>query len=292
MKKMLCRGAREALLLAAALVGGERAYAGLPTPEVSLAERVALADGVFVGKVKALEDALVEAAPLLKVRGAGMVSYRVAVVRVDAAMVGVKAGDEVRVAFDSAPRLEAKPGSGIVGRARLEADQEGIFFLKKHPDQPFYVARSAVDFLDKAKTKDFDKVVVLVRRCVRLQDDPDAGLRSKSIDDRLLTAALLVYRYRTVQWVCAAAPKTRPVDAAQSKLILEALAEGPFVDEVPELGLARWRLFFRLGLTRDDGWVQPRKLKETAPAARKWLTENAATYRLQRYVPDDTPDEE
>ena len=37
----------------------------------------------------------------------------------------------------------------------------------------------------------------MVKRCVKLLEKPTAGLKSKDASDRLLTASLLINRYRT-----------------------------------------------------------------------------------------------
>ena len=46
-------------------------------------------------------------------------------------------------------------------------------------------------------------------------------------------------------------------------------------------------LFLWLGLTEADGWTEPRSPKEYPAAAQAWLRANAATYRIQRYVPEE-----
>jgi hypothetical protein len=261
--------------------------AGFPLPEVSLPQRVALADLVFVGKVQTLEENLVEANPLLKVPGAGKVPFRMAVVRVDTVIVGPRKLDEARVGFVET----GAPGTRFVGtpsgQAKLQAGQEGIFFVRKHPDEAFCVAAAAWNFLDRSQAKEFDVNVALVKRCAGLLQDPAAGLRSKDADHRLLTAAMLIFRYRTVQWVLQGPSRTEPIDAEQSKLLLSILAEGPLDEENPRLRLSRFKLFLRLGLTPADGWHPPRILKEVPAAAARWLQENGSMYRVQRFVPPE-----
>jgi hypothetical protein len=97
---------------------------------------------------------------------------------------------------------------------------------------------------------------------------------------------MLVVRYRTPRAVHGAEPRTAPIAAGQSRLILEALAEADWTRADEHRPLA---LFLRLGLTKKDGWVVPGELKLVAPAARKWLRENAPTYRIRRYAPAESP---
>ncbi len=53
--------------------------------------------------------------------------------------------------------------------------------------------------------------------------------------------------------------------------------------------MGRLRLFFRLGLTNRDGWKSVRSDKEAALAAQSWLRANASTYRIRRYVAEESP---
>ena len=43
-------------------------------------------------------------------------------------------------------------------------------------------------------------------------------------------------------------------------------------------------MFYRLGVTAADGWTQPKDFKQFPEAAKKWLTDNADKYRIQRFV--------
>lgn len=266
------------------------AHALVPLTAPPLPERVALADLIALGKVTALEDMLVEASPLVKIPGvAKKVSYRIAIVAIDKPLLGTEDGKRVRVGFMPPAENDGKPGRGAARFARVElkAGQEGCFFLRKHADEPFYVVQAAYDVVDKAKTKEFDKEIAQVKRCVRLLAEVDAGLQSKQADDRLLTAALLIYRYRTPRHVYRGTPKTEPIDAAQSKQILAALVEANWNAKEAAAAPQPLSLFLRLGLTAQDGWKPPDVLAEVAPAARKWLREHGGTYRIRRYLPPE-----
>jgi hypothetical protein len=275
------------MLLAAALPAG----AVVPLTVPPLPERVALADLIALGKVTTVEDELVQAGPLVKIPGVTKkVSYRIAALSIKSPLLGADKVDRVRVAFapPAAGGAKSSRGTNRFALVRLAAGDEGCFFLRKHPDEPFYVASAAYDFLDK-KTKDFDKEVAQVKRCVRLLADAGAGLQAKLADDRLLTATLLIYRYRTPRYVYRGKPQTEAIEAEQSKCILAALAEGNWsTKETPAPG-SPLSLFLRLGLTKADGWETPTALADVAPAARKWLHDHAADYRIRRYVPPEEP---
>ena len=265
------------------------ASAIVPLTAPPLPERVALADMIVLGKVSAVEDELVEAAPLVKIPGVTKkVSFRIAVVSVQSSLLGAEKIEHVRVAFAPPATDGAKSGRGTsrLALVRLAAGDEGCFFLRKHPDELLYVAAAAYDFVDKAKTKAFDQEITQVKRCVHLIGDPKAGLGAEKGEDRLLTAALLIYRYRTPRQVYRGKPKTEPVDAEQSRRITAALAEGDWSTKETPAPVSPLSLFLRLGLTKEDGWEIPPVLAEVAPAARKWLRDHP-DYRIRRYLPPD-----
>ena len=260
-------------------------WAVVPVTKPPVAQRVALADCVVVGKVKALEAQLVEAAPLLKIRGVDKLPYQVAVVQVESMIIGPKDLKEVRIAY--VPPQSAKGAFRRFAQVELSVDQEGCFFVRKHPDDSFYVAQASYDLTDKAKEKDFAKELQTVKRCARLLQNPSAGLKAKDAADRQLTAAILLYGYRTPTVVYTGKPKTEPIDAEQSRLILAAIAEGDWSVEGGPAQITSLSLFVRLGLREEDGWVQPRKLEDWPAAAQKWLQKHASSYRIQKYVPEE-----
>lgn len=272
---------RLAVLTCVTLLGSALPAFGLvPRVDPSVVERVALADCIVVGKVTAIEAQAVEALPPLNVSGAKKVRYQVAVIDARESLVGAKGVRRLRVAF-LAPDAE---GSGPRFRrwplVELTVGQEACLFLATHPEETFLVARAPYDVLDR-KSKGFDQDLAQTRRCARLLDDPNAGLRSKAAEDRLLTAALLIFRYRTPRYVYSGPPQTEAIDAGQSKLMLAALAEADWHKAGGEI--APLALFFRLGLTAGDGWNQPQDLQQIRAAARTWLHDQGSVYRIRRY---------
>jgi hypothetical protein len=248
-----------------------------------------LADLVLVGRVTALEPDLVEASPLLKVPRVNKIPYQVAVVSIQTPILGIKTPRQIRVGYVVLP--SATPGSDVkyrrLARIKLDEGQEGCFFLTKHPDESFYVAQAAYEFLDKSKTKSYDTKLAEIKHCAQLLRDPDAGLQANPPVDRLLTAAMLIFRYRTARYAYSGKPTTAPIDPNQSRRILNALAEADWKEEEAPLELSPFSLFMRLDLTQEDGWTPPRSVPEQISAAKKWLRENAGTYRIQRYVPKE-----
>src|SRR5438132_4282606 len=71
------------------------ARAVIPSIKPPVAQRVALADFVVVGKVKALDTGLIYAAPMLKIPGVGKIPYQIAVLSVQSMIVGGKEPKEM-----------------------------------------------------------------------------------------------------------------------------------------------------------------------------------------------------
>jgi len=265
-----------------------RAMMIAPAP---IPQRVAQSDAVVIGKVTGFGDKLVNAKAIF---GDAKVDYQIAIVRVEDAFLGAKDAKEIKVGFVPPPPPPVPmPGPGPVliikrhPQFNLTLDQEACLFLVKHPTEDFYVGVQYYDFINKTGDANFDKSMDEVRRAAKLLADPAAGFKSKEADDRFLTAALLVTRYRMRR--VGGAGKTEPIDAEQSKQILQALADA---DWAPKVGgpvgfrLTPQRVFFQLGLTPKDGWTQPKDFNQTADEAKKWLQDNADKYRIEHFVAD------
>src|SRR6266849_6996733 len=112
-----------------------RAVVPLVAPPVP--KRVALADLVVVGKLTAIEDDLVDASPLLKIPGVSKnVSYRVAVVTIDSVLLGGKKDEtKVRVGVFQPAKKAGEDRPARSPKVQFVVDQQGCFFLRKHPDE-------------------------------------------------------------------------------------------------------------------------------------------------------------
>ncbi|HVS34492.1 MAG TPA: hypothetical protein VMS17_02855 [Gemmataceae bacterium] len=275
------------LVLAASPVCA-RAMMIAPPP---LSQRTALADAVVVGKVTGFGEKLVSAVPP---GGGDKVDYQIAIVQVGDAAAGLKDAKEIKVGFLPPPPTPPQPGPGpVLIRKRypqftLTQDQEACLFLVKHPTGDFYIGVNYYDIIDK-KTPDFDKSLDEIKRCAKLLADATASLKGKNNDDRFLTASMLIARYRTAK---PGQTKTEPIDAEQSKLILQALADADWNPKPPQPGvfmgfqMTPQVAFFRLNLTPQDGWMLPKDPKDIPDAAKQWLKDNVEKYPIQRFVAD------
>src|SRR5262249_54748058 len=86
------------------------------------------------------------------------------------------------------------------------------------------------DVVDKKNADAFKVELAEAQRCARLLEAPEAGLTSKDADERLLTAGLLILKYRTAR---DGAGAFEPADAKLSRLILLTLADADWNKQGP-----------------------------------------------------------
>jgi hypothetical protein len=268
---------RALVLVGLALVGSLRADMIAPPPA---SQRAAQAQFVVVGKVIKVADRSVPA-EMFKGDERRMM---VATVKVQESLLG-RPGKEIKVGtFITAPiAKDARPREIV--NINLVLDQEAMLFLQPHPTlKDTFVLPNYFDLVTKKDNPAFAAEREQVRKAATILKAPLASLRAKNAEDRFLAAALLISRYRTP--VPGNDSKTEPVPAAETKLLLEALAEADWKAERGPLGfyLAPRGLFFRLGLTPADGWKQPDDFNQIEPEAKKWLKANAEKFKLQRFV--------
>lgn len=246
----------------------------VPRPP-AVAHHVALADAVLVGRIVALEDKDVEAAPD---PGVGMERYRVAVLSVTERISGAKDAKTVRIFFlpKVEPRLPWRNPQPKLG-------DDGVFFLTRHFKEDFYLLPVIHDFEPRAGP-DFDKQLREARETAKLLDERLDALRSKNVNTRLKVASLLVARYCATDRTTL---KKEAIDAAESKLILKAILDGDlFAPPKPDRPNS-WTTFLALGLTPADGWKLPvddKTVKDFRDVARVWLEKNWESHRLKRNV--------
>lgn len=265
------------------------------------ATRVALADAIVIGRVVSLEKDEVSLPAYPGAPATAKTNYRVAVVQVAEAIKGAKGLKTVRVGFFAPPKMipggPVPPGGGIrpirpgfrpgLRRVELQVGQSGLLYLTKSADKDLYLIPGMYDFT-QSTSPNYDNESQEARKGAKLLADPMAGLKAKDNSTRFLTAALLITQYRHFR---PGKNTTEPIDAEESKLILQALADADWnAQPAGRVGrpLTPLSVFYQLGVTAKDGWQPPKRI--TSPqdfpnAARAWLREHAGTYRIQRIVP-------
>lgn len=265
-----------------------------PSP---IPDRVATADMVVIGKITSIEDKTVKAS---QYPGApNKAEYKIAMIQIESLLKGPKGLTHVRLGFvppppPAPPQPAPQPGQPVrivkgprqFPQLNHTVGQEACFFLTKHAEGDFMVAPMYFSVIEK-KSANFDKEIAVVKRCTKLLEDPRASLQSRDADERLTTAALLLGSYRNRK-PGNPNPKTEPIDAAESALILKAIAEGDWSKPFNIQDVSPQMVFNRLNLTAKDGW-NPGQFKnyqtEFPAAAQKWLKDNAQSFRIQKFVP-------
>lgn len=253
--------------------------------------RVAQADAVILGKVTALEAKTVKAERFQGDKDMG--EYLIATVKINEAIVGGKDVTHIKVGFVPAALTpeapEEQPGKFrpvLPGGPRgtppsLTKGQEAILFLVPHHKENFYILRQNTDVVD-VKSPEYKQIGEELKKIAKVYADPLAALKVKDAEERFRSAALLLYRYRTAK---VGQTKLEALDAEESKLILQALAEANW--DAPRIGgfqLHPQNVFYLVGAQAKDGWTQPRDFRQFAAAAKQWLKDNGEKFKLMRYV--------
>lgn len=265
------------------------AWALVAAPQ-PLPMRVASADAIFIGRVVALEDKDIQ---LPSFPGAKQTTtYRVAQVKVTDPISGVKE-ETIRVVFIAPPTLDPAQKRPIIissgGRGpKLDPGQDGLFLLNKHPagEGKIYQAPSFFNLVNRNSEK-FDKEVGEVKTVVRALQNPKEGLEAKDANERLLTAAALLTKYRTRS--AGKNPRQEPIAADESQLILKAIAEGSWPQQRRFDQIDSFSVFLMLNLTPKDGYTPAkgaRTIEEQYRAAQAWLKDNQTKHRIQKWTAD------
>lgn len=286
--------ARPALALAVfACAGNGLTARALMVRQAAVPERVVAADTIVVGKVVSIEDKEVEASAFPG--SPEKATYRVASIKVDEILSGAKGVTHVRVGFIPAPPVD--PGRPVrpirpAMNAQFTIGDEGVFFLARHHEADFQVVPPTVVHIDK-KADGFAKQVAFVRKAVQLMADPQKGLKADDAGDRFLTAAMLLQKYGTPRSRTGKPVQRELIPAEESKLILKALYDVDWTKQDSDYSLMPLSVFLRLGVQPKDGFKHPQPKpgqdynKLIQDAAKAWLKDNLATYRVQRFVEVD-----
>jgi hypothetical protein len=300
-------GAALAIGVTCALASAEQLKALVVAP-ARPGQLAAQADVVVIGKVAEIEKDTVESSAFPGAPKDQKTTYKIAVLKIDEAIVGGKGLTQFRVGFADGGAATAPPptrvGGGRVirpgGRApvSLTAGQEGCFFLTRHHEGDFYILTGNGAPLEK-KDENYEKLLSEVKKTAKILDEPVAALKAKDLNDRFQAAHVVLQRYQMNR---TGKPATRePIPAEESKLILATLAELPWQpkDATPrtggELPPSRSALWY---MVQQDmtGFKQPmfpvqRAGNEAVDANKIWeeattayLKDNADKVKLKGYL--------
>ena len=249
-RKILAAAAVAALFAAPAAAGGKRAIRIF-----SPVEKVAQSDAVVVGKVTSFDkDAMLP-------QHAGdpnKVAHKVAVVKVEKGLLGAGKMTEVKVAFVPPPKpnpnAPVRPVRGGFQPVELKEGQEATFFLTKHAGGDYYTVNPMFAPID-SKDENAKAATAVAAKAAAAIADPAKALKAEKAEDRYLAAAAVITKYRSFPQD-GRETTTEKVPAEETRLLLKALAEGDWSKYDPNMPNGS-QVFYSLGLTEQDGWVQP-----------------------------------
>lgn len=231
--------------------------------------RLARATVVVQGTVESIEDKTIEAVsdPTSKEKH----TYKIAKVKVSDVLMGSKDLKEVKV--------------GFFKEDELKPEKEAVFILTPHFQHPFLHCADSQYDLFAPDALNYNVWTKILRDAGRLLEMPNESLKSQEARERLLTAAVLISRYRD----STLGMKTEQIDVEQSKLLLRALRDADWGKEDKPYRLHPKPVFDLLGIEAKDGFNPPKDVTGARLAAENWLIDNHAKYRVTRFVPDAPP---
>jgi hypothetical protein len=247
-------------------------------PASGPAERALRSSVVVVGKVTSFEKDTIDA-PAYPGSTAKL-SYKVAVVKVETALAGADGLTHIKVGFAPTRRYETV----------LTEGQEGLFFLVRHHEGTFHIVPYMTPPFD-AKAAPFKGQLEEAQKALATVADPAKALKAEKPEDRAGAAAAIVFKLRTPPEGGFKGTEAVALTADESRPILKALAETPWVNDRRDLTLNGYRSFTLLGLTEADGWKLPAPeagkdfVEVTRAAYIKWLDGPGKDYRIKKLVP-------
>lgn len=245
-------------------------------------ERALRAPVVVVGKVTAIEKDTVDA-PLYP-GATNKVPHKIAVVKIGTGLIGADNLTHLKIGFvPPNPNLRRGPEN-----PDLKEGEEWLFFLTKNEAGNFL----AIPYMTppvKSDSPTFKDDVAGVTKVLAVFADPAKALKADKAADRFDAALALVTRYRTVP-EGARGVELVAISAAESKLILKALAGGEWRTARAGERMNGLSAFFSLGLNDKDGWKQPQAKpgEDFAALARaefaKWIDGPGKDYQIKKFV--------
>ncbi len=251
-------------------------------------EKLVRADVMVVGKVTALEKEMVTATPAQG--DPNKISYKLAVVKVENALLGAANLTHIKVGFvPPPPSATGRPIRGGFRVVNLTEGMEGLFYLTKHHSGQFYIIHPLMAPTD-SKSDGYKEQLALAKKGAAALADPMKLLKSDKADDRSFAASVLVRKYRAYPEGGGVYVNAK-IGADESRLILKGLAEASWKPE-PNGGTSEeYMAFGQLGLTNKDGWKYPMVkpgedfVAKTHEAFAKWVEGPGKDYRINKWVP-------
>ena len=203
---------------------------------VGLQQKLIAADAVVVGKVTKVEA---DPLDLAQFENGPKVPHTVATIKVGDALVGAKNVTHIKVVFPKpgepaaeqpvggAPGRRPVPIRGGFGPVAVTENQEGVFFLTKHPTASGYYQIQPGHLPLNAADENYKGELAKVTAAAGAFADPVKALSADKVDDRVQAALALAYKYRAyppnnVSGVIAEEPVPADVGKLLVKVLLDA----------------------------------------------------------------------
>jgi hypothetical protein len=267
------RSAGLALVVASMLCWASASRAYIALPKESLAQKVAVADCVVLGKITAIQDK-----PVQGKGGMRGVDFTIVEVEIKESLYGAKDKKQIRMGFPNIDKQGTKQGA----KPGRSVGQIGYFCGLRDGKNDFYIV--PVGCSSAEKDPGFEKDLTAVRRLCRLLEHAEEGLKSTDVEERLLTAYLLILRNCYAPWRRGMVGEAKPIHAEQSKRILLALAEGDWKKNRREVrgAVAALQLSVKFGAPPLKDFPPEAGEEQWVAAAKQWLKQNAETYRIHQ----------
>jgi len=274
-------------------------------------------DVVVIGKVIEVEKDVVEATAFKGAPKGEKVAYKIAVIKIEEAIIGGKGLTQFRVGFPEGaaaggtPVPPPPPGGGLrirpggpggrgMAPVALTAGTEGVFFLSQHHDGDFYIlAYNGMAAPLNKKDENFKKELEAIKKVAKTIDDPVTALKAKELDDRYAAATMILQRYNQSR---TGGTAREAIPAEENKLIVALMLELPWQPKLdqPRTGSdpvppSRSQLWYMIN-PNEQGFkqpvIKPAKPGEPQPdynkimdeATGSFLKDNAAKIKIKRFV--------
>jgi hypothetical protein len=170
-----------------------------------LQQKLIAADAVVVGQVTRIEADTLDVAQF---PDGPKVPHTVAVIKVADALVGSKNSTHVKVVFPKPGAEPVQPGGGGplrpipaplrggFGPVAVAENQEGVFFLSKHPTAAGYYQIQPGHLPLNVNDDTYRGELAKVTAAAGAFADPVKALSADKVDDRVQAALALAYKYR------------------------------------------------------------------------------------------------
>jgi len=258
------------------------------------------ADVVVVGKVAGIDKETVDLEPF---PGQPKVPHTVANIKIETALLGAKNVTHIKLAYVKPGDDQPGGGGGIdggpggrpgIGRPfpgrgfqpfTPAEDQEGVFFLKKHPtSDKHYVVQMGHNPVLSSDANYKDELAKVTGIATTLAD-PVKALKAGKEEDRVANALTLAQKYRT-------APQNNPsgvleetaIPAEETKLLLKVLTDADWVKEAdaPRLADALGLMPGNFGLPRVAAGDGEEPLAARQKAFKAWAEKHADKFVLTK----------